>query len=108
MTFRSGVDRSVLLRVVRLFCVGYPYVPRDARHDFHLVGVRPEADAFKEFYENVEGALQPDGVSRSDQPVVNKKRHNLLACLREYPVSGFFIHRPPKPLLTCVNSYNTN
>ncbi len=63
MTFCSGVDRSVLLRVVCLFCAGYPYIPRDARHDFHLVRVFPEADAFKEFYENVEGALQSDGVS---------------------------------------------
>jgi hypothetical protein len=98
MMFCSGVDRSVLLRVVHLFCVGYPYAPRDARHDFHLVGVRSEADAFKEFYENVEGALQSDEVSQSNQPVVNKKRHNLPACLREYPVSGFFVHRPLKPL----------
>jgi hypothetical protein len=27
-----------------------------------------------------------------------KKRHNLPACLREYPVSGFFVHCPPEPL----------
>ena len=72
MTFCSGVDRSVLLRVVRLFCVGYPYVPMDARHEFCLVWVCPEADAFKEFYKNVKGTLQPDGVSQSDQPVVKK------------------------------------
>ncbi len=73
MMFRSRVDRSIMLRVVPLFCVGYPYVPRDACHDFRLVGVCPEADAFKEFYENVKGALQPDGVSQSDQPIINKK-----------------------------------
>ena len=63
MMFRGGVDWSVLLRVVRLFRVGYPYVPRDARHDFCLIRVRPEANAFKECDENIEGALQPDGVS---------------------------------------------
>jgi hypothetical protein len=62
MMICNGVDRSVLLRVVCLFCVGYLYVLRNARHDFCLVRVRPKADAFKEYYKNVEGALQPNRV----------------------------------------------
>jgi hypothetical protein len=63
MTFRSGVDWSLLLRVVCRCCVGYPYVPRDTCHDFCLVGVRPEANAFKEGNEDGHGALQPNRVS---------------------------------------------
>ncbi len=57
MTFRGGVDWSLLLRVVRCFHVGYSYVPRDARHDFCFVRVCPEANAFKEGNEYIHGAL---------------------------------------------------
>ncbi len=63
MTLCGEADWSVLLHVVRLFCVRYLCIPRDARHDFCLVWVYPEDDAFKQSHENVEGALQPDGVS---------------------------------------------
>ncbi len=63
MTLCGGVDWSVLLHVVRLFRVGYPYIPRNARHDFSFVRVCSEANAFKQNHKDVEGALQPDGVS---------------------------------------------
>ncbi len=63
MTLCGGVDWSVLLRVVCLFCVGYPYIPRNACHDFSFARVRSEADAFKQNHKDVKGALQPDGVS---------------------------------------------
>ena len=62
MTFRGGIDWSVLLRVVRLCRVSLPYLPRNAHHGFSFVRVCPEADAFKEGHEYVKGALQPDGV----------------------------------------------
>ncbi len=63
MMLCGGIDCSVLLRVVPLFCIGYTYIPRDAWHDFCFVRVHPEADAFKQSHENIEGTLQPDGVS---------------------------------------------
>ena len=40
--FQGGIDWSALLRVVCFFCVSYPYVPRDAPHDFSFVSVCPE------------------------------------------------------------------
>jgi hypothetical protein len=61
------------------FHVGYSYIPQDARHDFGLVRVLLEANAFKKGDEDVQGALQPDRVWLSDQPVVNKKGHYLFA-----------------------------
>ncbi len=63
MMLHGGVDWSVLLCVVRFFCVSYSYIPRDAGHDFCLVRVCPEANAFKQGHGNIEGALQPDEVS---------------------------------------------
>ncbi len=53
MTFCGGIDWSVLLRVVRFFCVAYLYFPRDARYDFSLFRVCSEADAFKEDHEDL-------------------------------------------------------
>jgi hypothetical protein len=57
MMLHSGVGWSVLLCVLRLFCVSSAYFPRDAHQDFSFVRVRPEANAFKEGHEDVKGAL---------------------------------------------------
>ncbi len=105
MMFCGGVDWSLLLRVVRRFRVGYLYVSRDACHDFCLVRVRPEANAFKEGNKFIHGALQLNRVSRSDQPIVYEKSHYLPARLREYPTSSFFVDCPTKPLsYHCINT----
>jgi hypothetical protein len=105
MTFRSGVNWSLLLRVVHRFRVGYSYVPQDAHHDFCLVRVCPEVNAFKEGNEYIHGALQPNRVSRSNQPIVYKKSHYLPACLRKYPASNFFVDHLTKRLsYQCINT----
>jgi hypothetical protein len=63
MMFCGGVDWSLLLPVVCRFRVGYLYVPWDTHHDFCLVRVHPEANAFKEGNKYIYGALQPNRVS---------------------------------------------
>jgi hypothetical protein len=104
MTFCGGVDWSLLLHMVCLVGVGYLYISRDARHDFNLVRVRPEANAFKEDDKDVHCTVQPDMIPQSNQPVVNKESNNLSARLSKYPASGLFFNCPTKPLPYCINT----
>ncbi len=65
----------------KLESVVYLYVTWDARHDFRLVRVCPEANASKEGDKYVHCTLQSDMIPQSDQLIINKESNNLSARL---------------------------
>ncbi len=108
MTFRSGVDWSLLLRVVRRFRVDYSYVPREARHDFCFVRVHPEANAFKEGNEYIHGALQPNRIPHPTSPLSTKTATISLHASENTPLAAslLVVQRSHSLITASTQTYN--
>jgi hypothetical protein len=96
------VGSCISLRLVLgilLFCFALSYPSRDAHHCFCFGGICEHTSLFILSDEDVEGLLQPDRVTRGDQPIVDVKCHQYLYYTFPEPiVGGFFTKRLVEPL----------
>ncbi len=83
---------------ILLFCVGLAYPSRDANHDFRLGRIHEQTDLFKQSNQDIGQLLQPNWVSRGNEPIVDVKRHQYFGHSVANSVScNVFIKRLIKP-----------
>jgi hypothetical protein len=83
---------------ILLFCVGLAYPSWDANHDFCLGRIGEQTNPFKQSDEDIEQLLQPNWVSRGNEPIVDVKCHQYFGHSVANSIScNVFIKRLIKP-----------